>query len=129
MVENLPPDHPPPKPIGSTDPGAFAPPASIPSARTAPDGNAPGSRIATMPPESDDDTEFEPIQPRAPGVVPKPPARTAAKPPPLPRPRPKEAAVAAPSAGREPAISPPPASTGPSASAENTAPSAVEIDE
>jgi hypothetical protein len=127
--------------VAPTDPGAFAPPESIPSARPVPDTNAPGSRIATMPPGSDDD--FEPVRPGAPAVVPRPPARTAAKPPPLPRPRPKEAVIAAPkeaddgapaaaataAAAAAPGIVQSPASTGPSASAENTAPSSTEIDE
>ena len=123
--------------VAPTDPGAFAPPASIPPGRAVPDSNGPTSRSATPPSGSDDDTDFEPLHPGAPGSLPKPPARTAAKPPPppLPRSRPKEAAVAAPSASAAPiaaaapAATPAPASTGPSASAENTAPSAIAIDE
>jgi len=124
--------------VAPTDPGAFAPPASIPPGRAVP----PTSRSAALPSGSDDDMDFEPLHPGAPapGILPKPPARTAAKPPPLPRSRPKEAAVAAPSASAAPIIAaspaaapatatPAPASTGPSASAENTAPSAIAIDE
>jgi hypothetical protein len=128
--------------VAPTDPGAFAPPASIPPGRAVPDSNGPTSRGAALPSGIDDDTDFEPLHPGAPGIPPKPPARTAAKPPPppLPRSRPKEAAVAAPSASAAPiaaatpAATPAtataaPASTGPSASAENTAPSAIAIDE
>ena len=128
--------------VAPTDPGAFAPPASIPPGRAVPDSNAPTSRSAALPSGIDDDTDFEPLHPGAPGILPKPPARTAAKPPPppLPRSRPKEAAVAAPSASAAPiaaaapaatpaTATPAPASTGPSASAENTAPSAIAIDE
>ena len=128
--------------VAPTDPGAFAPPASIPPGRAVPDSNGPTSRSAALPSGSDDDTDFEPLHPGAPGILPKPPARTAAKPPPppLPRSRPKEAAVAAPSASAAPiaaaapaatpaTATPAPASTGPSASAENTAPSAIAIDE
>ena len=128
--------------VAPTDPGAFAPPASIPPGRAVPDSNAPTSRSAALPSGSDDDTDFEPLHPGAPAILPKPPARTAAKPPPppLPRSRPKEAAVAAPSASAAPiaaaapaatpaTATPAPASTGPSASAENTAPSAIAIDE
>ncbi len=124
--------------VAPTDPGAFAPPESIPSARPLPDANAPGSRIATMPPGSDDD--FEPVRPGA-GTVARPPVRPATKPLPLPRPRPNEAADAAPkeaAVGTPAATAPataaapavhPPASAGPSASAENTAASTSEIDE
>jgi hypothetical protein len=126
--------------VAPTDPGAFAPPASIPPGRAVPDSNAPTSRSAALPSGIDDDTDFEPLHPGAPGILPKPPARTAAKPPPLPRARPKEAAVAAPSGSAAPiaaaaptdtpaTATPAPASTGPSASAENTAPSAITIDE
>ena len=128
--------------VAPTDPGAFAPPASIPPGRAVPDSNGPASRSAALPSGIDDDTDFEPLHPGAPAILPKPPARTAAKPPPppLPRSRPKEAAVAAPSASAAPiaaaapaatpaTATPVPASTGPSASAENTAPSAIAIDE
>jgi hypothetical protein len=126
--------------VAPTDPGAFAPPASIPPGRAVPDSNGPASRSAALPSGIDDDTDFEPLHPGAPGILPRPPARTAAKPPPLPRARPKEAAVAAPSASAAPiaaaapaatpaTATPASASTGPSASAENTAPSAIAIDE
>jgi eukaryotic-like serine/threonine-protein kinase len=127
--------------VAPTDPGAFAPPASIPPGRAVPDSNGPTSRSAALPSGIDDDTDFEPLHPGAPGILPKkPPARTAAKPPPLPRSRPKEAAVTAPSASAAPitaaapaatpaTATPAPTSTGPSASAENTAPSAIAIDE
>jgi hypothetical protein len=125
--------------VAPTDPGAFAPPASVPPGRAVPDSNTPTSRSAALPSGSDDDADFEPLHPGAPGILPKPPARTAAKPPPLPRPRPKQAAVAAPSASAAPIAAAPtatpattsaaPASTGPSASAENTASSAIAIDE
>jgi hypothetical protein len=125
--------------VAPTDPGAFAPPASIPPGRAVPDSNAPTTRSAALPSGIDDDTDFEPLHPGAPGILPTP-ARTAAKPPPLPRARPKEAAVAAPSGSDAPIAAagptdtpaittPAPASTGPSASAENTAPSAITIDE
>lgn len=125
--------------VAPTDPGAFAPPASIPPGRAVPDSNAPTSRSAALPSGIDDD-DFEPLHPGAPGILSRPPARTAAKPPPLPRARPKEAAVAAPSGSAAPiaaaaptdtpaTATPAPASTGPSASAENTAPSAITIDE
>jgi hypothetical protein len=127
--------------VAPTDPGAFAPPASIPPGRAVPDSNASTSRSPALPSGIDDDTDFEPLHPGAPGILPRPPARTAAKPPPLPRARPKEAAVAAPSGSAAPIAAatpatatpataiPAPASTGPSASAENTAPSAIAIDE
>jgi uncharacterized membrane protein YgcG len=79
--------------VAPTDPGGFAPPASIPSVRTVPDGNGPNPRMAVVPPDSDDD--FEPLHPAPAVAAPKTPSRTAGKPaPPLPRPRPKEIAAA-----------------------------------
>lgn len=111
--------------VARTDPGAFAPPESIPSGRAAPD--APSSRVMPL---GDDDDDFEPLHPPSTGALPRPRAHTAAKPPlpPLPRPRPKEAGGAASAAPSAAALKPVPASA--SASAENTSSSAAtEIDE
>jgi hypothetical protein len=139
-------------PVAPNDPGAFAPPAAIPSVRTVPEGGTgPYPHTAVVPPGGDDD--FEPLYPPPASAAPKPPARTAAKPAtPLPKPRPKEAAAAtataataapepttpaaasvperptAPAAASEQARSTG-VSTGASASAENTAPPFLELDE